>query len=75
MVNVGKLLVGVVLFIPPMWAMLNPQKDFAIAKKFGFIGVENSENLELDDVGVLRNMVGYGIVALFGLYLAITAVV
>jgi hypothetical protein len=70
MVNVGELLLGLVLFVPAVWAIYNPHRDFAIGKRIdpGFWGVEKTDEIELSETGVLKNQLVYSFVAFAGLY-------
>lgn len=71
MVEPGFLIVGVGVTLGSVWAMMNPHKDFTIGKKINpeFWGVDNKDELELSETGVLRNMIGYGLAGITGLFL------
>lgn len=42
--------------------MAYPHTDFALGRRL-MIGVDNREELELNEAGLLRNYVGYGLMA------------
>jgi hypothetical protein len=73
MVRVLELALGVALLVPSVLAMAYPHADFALGKRL-MIGVDNREELELNQAGLLRNYIGYGLMALVALGLILDSV-
>lgn len=61
MVRVLELALRVALLVPSLLRMAYPHADFALSRRLP-IGVDNREELELNEVGLLRNSIGYGLV-------------
>lgn len=73
MVRVLELALGVALLIPSLLAMAYPHADFALGKRL-MIGVDDREQLELNEVGLLRNYIGYGLMVVVALGLILDSV-
>jgi len=73
MVRVPELALGVALLVPSLLAMAYPHTDFALARRL-MIGVDSREELELNEVGLLRNYVGYGLMAVVAVGLILDSV-